>query len=131
MINEDAPKRGTAGQMSKVFLVWFELPSDLESNPNPPFLSSAERQALLERTLGHDPRWRVLRTTVAQPAGRGETQSFIVFLSADGASTLSLERSLREELKEAVQGIVASAVLLSIIDVTAQWTSRAKNETTD
>ena len=114
---------------SWTFLLWFELPSDLDSGGSPPFLSNAERHTLLERTIGRDDRWGLKRTRIANPAGRGERQSLLLFLTTEAETSSAAEALLRAGIDELVTRHVPNAQLTWVLDITDQWTDDAQPST--
>jgi hypothetical protein len=103
------------------FLMWFELPSDLDEDPNETYRSSAERQTMLEDVLWADVRWGLRRTRMAMPAGHGDKQSFLIFVSADGKNRLETEHRLREEISGAVAEAVPGAELTWVMEASVEW----------
>ena len=114
---------------SWTFLLWFELPSDLDSGGGPPFLSGAERHILLERTIGRDDRWELKRTRIANPAGRGERQSLLLFLATEAETSSGAEAPLRAGIGELVTRHVPNAQLTWVLDITDQWTDDVQPST--
>lgn len=90
------------------FLLWFELPNELDAAGAEAVGSSDMRQVLLERLLPEDPRWVLRRTRMGNPPGYGETQTWLAIISAEGQTSVEVETA-RSTIRSAIPGSVRPA----------------------
>ena len=108
----------------RTFLLWFELPSELDAPEGTPYLSDAERQSMLEVAIREDPRWVLERMSLSHPAGHDERQSLLVFVRAEQEAGRDVEETVRAGVFEVIEQRVPGARLMRTMDVTDQPTPR-------